>query len=84
MTGGNCVFVFFTHREEFKFFGEMEKIFRKELKVDGSVADVSVTDEPRDSTLEPGQKKGETKKNHNSKVACINIYTGLKCLKFKI
>ena len=74
MTGGNCVFVFFTHREEFKFFSEMEKIFRKELKVDGSVAETSVIDEPDEGTLELSQKKGETKRKiHNSEVAFIKI-----------
>lgn len=39
----------------------MEKIFRKELKVNSSVADTSVTDEPDDCAPELSQKKGETK-----------------------
>lgn len=37
----------------------MEEIFRKELKVDGSVTDTSVPDEPEDCASEQGQKKGE-------------------------
>lgn len=57
----SCLFFPFKFREEFKFFSEMDEIFRKELKVDGSVADTSVTDEPDDSTMVLGQKKGETK-----------------------
>ncbi|XP_039998716.1 uncharacterized protein zgc:113263 isoform X2 [Xiphias gladius] len=48
----------FVHeKEEFKFFSEMEKIFRKELKVNSSVADTSVTDEPDDCAPELSQKK---------------------------
>lgn len=38
----------------------MDEIFRRELKVDDSVADTSVSDEPDDFTLMSGQKKGET------------------------
>ncbi|KAM7378208.1 hypothetical protein PAMA_013214 [Pampus argenteus] len=46
---------FLHEKEEFKFFSEMEKIFRKELKVDASVADTSVIDKLDDSSLEVGQ-----------------------------
>lgn len=53
-------FLPFKFSEEFKFFSEMDEIFRRELKVDGSVADMSATDEPDDCTLVPPQKKGET------------------------
>lgn len=61
VSGGNCyVFISFKFREEFKFFNEMDEIFRRELKVDGSVTDTSVSDEPDDCTLVPPQKKGET------------------------
>lgn len=56
-------FFFFKFREEFKFFSELDKIFRKELKVDDSVADMLVTDELDDCTPEPAQKKGETDGN---------------------
>ncbi|XP_078137669.1 uncharacterized protein LOC144537707 isoform X1 [Sander vitreus] len=41
---------FLHEKEEYKFFSEMDEIFRRELKVDGSVADTSVTDEPDDCT----------------------------------
>lgn len=65
------LFFVLTCREEFKFFSEMKKIFTKELNMNSSVTDMSVTDELDDSTLELGQKKGEK-----------NIYyTGLKYLK---
>ena len=57
VTGGNSVLVL-AYREEFKFFSEMDKIFTKELNTDSSVTDMPVTDEPDDSTLELGQKKG--------------------------
>ncbi|KAM9846054.1 uncharacterized protein ACBR49_011020 [Aulostomus maculatus] len=43
---------FLHEKEEFKFFSEMEEIFRKELKGDSLITDVSVTDEPEDCTLE--------------------------------
>lgn len=46
-------------REEFKFFTEMEEIFRKELKVDDLVTDTSVPDESEDCAPEPVQRKGE-------------------------
>ncbi|XP_051248459.1 uncharacterized protein zgc:113263 isoform X2 [Dicentrarchus labrax] len=49
---------FLHEKEEFKFFSEMDEIFRRELKVDVTVADTSVTDEPEDYTLGPAQKKG--------------------------
>ncbi|XP_040886126.1 uncharacterized protein zgc:113263 isoform X2 [Toxotes jaculatrix] len=48
---------FLHEKEDFKFFAEMENIFRKELKVDGSVADTPVTDEPDDCVPELSQKK---------------------------
>ncbi|XP_037616507.1 uncharacterized protein zgc:113263 isoform X1 [Sebastes umbrosus] len=40
---------FLHEKEEHKFFSEMNEIFSRELKVDGSVADTPVTDEPDDS-----------------------------------
>lgn len=51
---------FFKFREEFKFFSEMNKIFRRELKVD-EVIDTSVTEELEECTPEPCQTKGKTK-----------------------
>ncbi|XP_070785463.1 uncharacterized protein [Enoplosus armatus] len=48
---------FLHEKEDFKFFSEMDEIFRRELKADDSVADTSVTDEPNDCTPVPGQKK---------------------------
>ncbi|XP_047191851.1 uncharacterized protein zgc:113263 isoform X3 [Scophthalmus maximus] len=48
---------FLHEKEEFKFFSEMEEIFRKELKLDGSVADTSATEEPDDCAPEPSPKK---------------------------
>lgn len=51
---------FYKCRGEFKFFNEMEKIFRKELKVDDVAADTSAADEPDDYILELGPKKGVT------------------------
>ncbi|XP_005451753.1 uncharacterized protein zgc:113263 isoform X1 [Oreochromis niloticus] len=48
---------FLHEKGEFKFFNEMEKIFRKELKVDDAAADRSVADEPDDYILELGPKK---------------------------
>lgn len=56
----NKLMQFFVFREEFKFFSEMDKIFRKESKVNDSVRDMLVTDELDDCTPDPGQKKGET------------------------
>ncbi|KAF6735239.1 Zinc finger and SCAN domain-containing protein 29 [Oryzias melastigma] len=48
----------FVHeKEEFKFFNEMDKIFRKELKLDTS-ADMFVPDEPEDSPPETALAKG--------------------------
>ncbi|XP_029019444.1 uncharacterized protein zgc:113263 [Betta splendens] len=49
---------FFHEKGEFKFFNEMDKILRKESKVDDSVGEMLVTDELDDCTPEPGQKKG--------------------------
>ncbi|XP_069556074.1 uncharacterized protein [Brachyistius frenatus] len=49
---------FLHEKEEYKFFSEMENIFRKELKVDDAVVDASVSDEPDDCVPEVGQKKG--------------------------
>lgn len=48
---------FFHEKEEFKFYREMQTIFGKELKVDDSVADTSVAEEPDDYAPEPSQKK---------------------------
>lgn len=55
----NVTFFSIKFREDFKFFSQMDEIFRRELKMDGSVADMLVTDEPDDCTLVPPQKKGE-------------------------
>ncbi|KAA8580146.1 hypothetical protein FQN60_005681 [Etheostoma spectabile] len=41
---------FLHEKEDYKFFSEMDEIFRRELKVDGSVADTSVTEETDDCT----------------------------------
>ncbi|XP_029318417.1 uncharacterized protein LOC115028663 [Cottoperca gobio] len=41
---------FLHEKEEYKFFSEMDEIFRRELKVDDSVADTSVAEEPDDCT----------------------------------
>ncbi|XP_027128087.1 uncharacterized protein zgc:113263 isoform X1 [Larimichthys crocea] len=49
---------FLHEKADFKFFSEMDEIFRRELKVDRSVTDTSVTDEPDDYTHLPAQKKG--------------------------
>lgn len=51
---------FFKFREDYKFYSEMDEIFRRELKVDDSVADTEDTEEPEDCT----QKKGETSQKH--------------------
>ncbi|XP_073336441.1 uncharacterized protein [Pagrus major] len=48
---------FLHEKEDFKFFSEMDEIFRKELKADKSVPDTSVTDESDDYTLVPAQNK---------------------------
>ncbi|XP_034434543.1 uncharacterized protein zgc:113263 isoform X1 [Hippoglossus hippoglossus] len=48
---------FLHEKEDYKFFNEMEQIFRKELKVDGSVADTSATEEADDIAPEPSQNK---------------------------
>lgn len=55
-----CHFFSFEFREDFKFYSEMDEIFRKELKADKPTPDTSVTDEPDDYTLVPAQNKGET------------------------
>ena len=56
-----CYFFSFEFREDFKFYSEMDEIFRKELKADKTASDTSVTDEPDDYTLVPSaQNKGET------------------------
>lgn len=55
-----CYFFSFEFREDFKFYSEMDEIFRKELKADKPASDTSV-DEPDDYTLVPSaQNKGET------------------------
>ncbi|XP_028256520.1 uncharacterized protein LOC114432607 isoform X2 [Parambassis ranga] len=48
---------FLHEKEEFKFFSEMEKILRKEHKVDDSVTETLFTGEPDDCGPEPGPKK---------------------------
>ncbi|XP_076578481.1 uncharacterized protein LOC143314985 isoform X3 [Chaetodon auriga] len=48
---------FLHEKEDFKFFSEMDEIFRREPKVDSSVPDTSVTDELEDYTLAPGPTK---------------------------
>ncbi|XP_078138254.1 uncharacterized protein LOC139919797 [Centroberyx gerrardi] len=48
---------FLHDKEEFKFFNQMEEIFRRELKADGSAGDASATEEAADSTPVLGQKK---------------------------
>lgn len=53
----------FALREEFKFFDQMEEIFRRELKADGSAGVPLVTEEADDSEQVLDQKKGETKQN---------------------
>ncbi|XP_017270412.1 uncharacterized protein zgc:113263 [Kryptolebias marmoratus] len=51
----------FVHEKaEFKFFHEMNKIFRKELRVDESVAETSFGVEDDDSVSEVSQAKGST------------------------
>ncbi|KAF7662044.1 hypothetical protein LDENG_00247240 [Lucifuga dentata] len=49
---------FLHEKEDFKFFSEMEKIFKKELNADGSLAETSVTEEELESTHLLGQTKG--------------------------
>ncbi|KAM6895684.1 uncharacterized protein FYW49_019554 [Xenentodon cancila] len=61
----------FVHeKEEFKFFNEMDNIFRKELKLHGSVVDTTITDEV-DEVDEPevGQVKGNQWVADSSKLA---------------
>ncbi|XP_071368929.1 uncharacterized protein [Centroberyx affinis] len=48
---------FLHDKEEFKFFDQMEEIFRRELKADSSAGDASATEEAADSTPVLGQKK---------------------------
>lgn len=48
---------FLHEKEEFKYFGAMEEIFRKELKTDGSVDDTSLAEESDDSTPVMNQNK---------------------------
>ncbi|XP_061570539.1 uncharacterized protein zgc:113263 isoform X2 [Cololabis saira] len=60
----------FVHeKEEFKFFNEMDSIFRKELKLHGSVVDSAITDEVDDSEPEGGQVKGTQFTPDGSKMA---------------
>lgn len=56
----------------------MEKIFRKELKVDDAAADRSVADEPDDYILELGPKKGETIWSMSQWV-CVCVGWGANC-----
>nr|XP_046235057.1 uncharacterized protein zgc:113263 isoform X4 [Scatophagus argus] len=51
---------FLHEKEDFKFFNEMDEIFRKELNVDNSVPETLIADEPDEYTLVPGQNKGGT------------------------
>lgn len=51
--------VFFECREEFKFFNEMDKVFRKQLKADNSVPEMLVPDEPEDYSAESDLNRGQ-------------------------
>ncbi|XP_008281157.1 uncharacterized protein LOC103358113 [Stegastes partitus] len=59
---------FLHEKEDFKFFSEMETIFRKELKGDDSAADTSVADEPDECVPELSQKKGNQWVSESSKL----------------
>ncbi|XP_068163009.1 uncharacterized protein zgc:113263 isoform X2 [Antennarius striatus] len=48
---------FLHEKEDFKFFSEMDKIFRKEVKVDDAAAETLVPDESEDYSLPPDQNK---------------------------
>lgn len=45
-------------RQDFKFFSEMDGIFRKQLKADDSDSDLLVPEEPEDSVAEPELSRG--------------------------
>ncbi|XP_034019841.1 uncharacterized protein zgc:113263 [Thalassophryne amazonica] len=61
-------FGFLHEKEDFRFFREMEGIFRKGLAVAGSVADAFVADEMSDSSMMPVQHQGNHWAADNSKV----------------
>ncbi|XP_023121890.1 uncharacterized protein zgc:113263 [Amphiprion ocellaris] len=48
---------FLHEKEDFKYFSEMETIFRKELKVDDSVAETSIIEDPEECVPELSPKK---------------------------
>lgn len=56
---------FLHEKEDYKFFNEMDEIFRRELKADDSVTDTLLSDEPDDYT----QKKGTQWVADSSKLA---------------
>lgn len=45
-------------RQDFKFFSEMDGIFRKQLKADDSDPDLLVPEEPEDCVAEPELNRG--------------------------
>ncbi|XP_030005672.1 uncharacterized protein LOC115429965 isoform X2 [Sphaeramia orbicularis] len=66
---------FLHEKEDFKYFGEMEEIFRKELKADGSVDDTSLAEESDDSTPVLNQNKGNQWMSDGSKLSWNNRET---------
>lgn len=55
-------FFFWSFRNNFKFFTEMDEIFRKELKADSSCADMFAAEDPDDCVeTELNQQTGEKK-----------------------
>lgn len=62
----------FEFREDFKFFTEMDEIFRRRLKADSSVPDTPAPDEPEDYTLVPDQNKGKT--GSERRCACFMVH----------
>lgn len=46
-------------RQDFKFFSEMDGIFRKQLKVDDSDSDLLAPEEPEEYAAEPELGRGE-------------------------
>lgn len=55
----------FDFRAKFKFFREMDEIFKKELRVDDSAAETSFGVEDDDCASELSQVKGEAKRKTN-------------------
>nr|XP_043878147.1 uncharacterized protein zgc:113263 isoform X2 [Solea senegalensis] len=51
---------FLHEKKDFKFFNEMEEIFKKELKVDDSAAEIPTLEEPEDLVPEVTQKKASS------------------------